>query len=579
MFKSRATKLNKPSTGWFGRLVEAIESRPASDRLIGRVLFFTVIAGLAFSILAVSDKYLATTPVPGGVLIEGVVGIPRFVNPVLAVTRADQDVSALLYAGLMKIDPEGNLVPNLAESVTVSDDGLTYNVVMRRDVRFHDGTPLTARDVAFTIGLIQNADLKSPLRGNWMGVTIEELGEYELNIIVDEAYTPFIENFTVGILPRHIWSELQVAEIPFSPKNTEPVGAGPFAIKSVVRNDGGLIKSYSLKRAESGASVPKLEGMTIRFYQNEADLFADVEAGLITSTASLEASQVTTIETAGGYQVIEEPLPRVFGVFFNQNRSLVLRDPAVREALGIAIDRTALVQDVLYGHGVPISTPIPPRLGAVDSERNLIASASTTLATDILIDAGWSKNQDGIFEKRIDGQTVPLRLTIRTANSDLFAQTAEHLESTWREIGIEVTIEQFEQSDLLQTVIRERDFEALLFGIDMNRAVDLYPFWHSSQREDPGLNIAQYANIEVDTLLRTARTSKDPLARITAETAALEILEKERPAIFLYVPTLTYVIKEGVTTSQITGISRPYERLMNVDTWYMTADELWPWFR
>jgi peptide/nickel transport system substrate-binding protein len=163
---------------------------------------------------------LLLPPVAGGSITEGIVGIPRFVNPVLAVTRADQDMSALLYSGLMKINEEGVLVPDMAESVTVSDDGRTYNVLVRRDTRFHDDTPLTARDVAFTIGLIQNPDLKSPLRGNWAGVTVEEISEYELNIVLDEPYTPFIENFTVGIIPRHIWSSLPIEQVPFSQRNT-----------------------------------------------------------------------------------------------------------------------------------------------------------------------------------------------------------------------------------------------------------------------------------------------------------------------------------------------------------------------
>ena len=188
----------------FGRLINSIEKKPVSDRLLLRALFFGIIGTLVWGILSINDAYLAATPVPGGTIVEGVVGIPRFVNPVLAVTRADQDMSALLFSGLMKINDEGILVPDLAESVTVSDDGRTYNVLVRRDARFHDDTPLTARDVAFTIGLIQNPDLKSPLRGNWAGITIEEISEYELNIVLDEPYTPFIENFTIDIIPRHI---------------------------------------------------------------------------------------------------------------------------------------------------------------------------------------------------------------------------------------------------------------------------------------------------------------------------------------------------------------------------------------
>ncbi|MEZ4199988.1 MAG: ABC transporter substrate-binding protein [Candidatus Paceibacterota bacterium] len=157
-----------------------------------------------------------TVPHSGGTLVEGVVGTPRFINPVLAIGRADHDLVALTYSGLMKLDTDGNLVPDLAKDITVSEDGTVYNITLNEDRYFHDGTPLTAADVLFTIGLIQDPELKSPLRGNWAGVVVEELGEYELNLILEDAYAPFLENLTVGILPKHIWSGLSTEEMPLA---------------------------------------------------------------------------------------------------------------------------------------------------------------------------------------------------------------------------------------------------------------------------------------------------------------------------------------------------------------------------
>jgi len=559
----------------FGSLINRIEQKPASDRLVLRVLFFAIIGTFIWGILSVNNAYLASTPVPGGTLVEGIVGIPRFVNPVLAVTRADLDMTALIYRGLMKIDTEGKLVPDLAESVTVSDDGKTYNIIMRRDVRFHDDTPLTARDVAYTIGLIQNPDLKSPIRGNWSGVTIEEISEYELNIVLDEAYTPFIENFTVGIVPRHIWSELPIEQVPFSQRNTEPIGSGHFKIAKVVRNEAGLIERYELERAHSGV---KLEQMIVRFYQNETTLATDFKAGLIMSTANLPLEELGTAEQKANFTLVEEPLPRVFGVFFNQNKSLILRDAAVREALDIMVDRDSIVRDALLGYGVPTISPIPPSTTEVHSSSTDSANRLER-ATATLTKAGWQKNQNNAWEKRIDGSTVVLAITIRTANTALFERTTTAVAQAWRTLGVQVEVEQYEQSDLLQAVIRPRDFEALLFGIDMNRTVDLYPFWHSSQREDPGLNIAQYANIEVDSLLASARINTNESERQNASVSAMNIIMNERPATFLYVPTLTYMIADEVTVAPMNKISRPQERFMNIDTWHVAREDRWPMFR
>ena len=558
---------------WFGRLINRIESARPSDRFILRSLFFAAVGFFLWGIFLYNQAFVVSTPVPGGTVVEGVVGIPRFVNPVLAVTRADQDMSALLFSGLMKINTEGILIPDLAESITRSDDGKIYNIIMRRDNLFHDGTPLTARDVAFTIGLIQNPDLKSPVRGNWAGVTVEEISEYELNIVLDEAYTPFIENFTVGIIPRHIWSELPLEQIPFSQRNTEPIGSGPFSLKKVVRNDAGLIENYELERAESDV---KLETLTIRFYQNEDDLTQAYTEGKLTSTTNLRAADIGSMVDTTKFNIIGKPLPRVFALFFNQNKSVALRDAAVREALDIAIDRNSLVDKVLSGYGVATDTPLPPT--NTDSQlpaRDIDVVAETSR---ILTRAGWQKNQNGLWEKRIDGNAVTLAFTVRTAHTDLLADTAGSVIEAWRAIGIQVDIEKYEQSDLLQAVIRPRDFEILLFGLDMNRTVDLYPFWHSSQREDPGLNIAQYANIEVDNLLADARTATSSNDRDAKAVTAMNIIKNERPALFLFVPSLPYVVHKDVSTAPMEGLSKPHERFMNIESWFVAREDRWPIF-
>ena len=571
---------NKSSV--FGNLIGAIESKRPSDRLILRVLFFTCLGGLIMSGIVFSNRASDITPASGGTVKEGVIGIPRFVNPALAVTRADLDMSALIYSGLMKISPEGTLVPDIAESVTVSDDGKTYNVLIKKNLRFHDNTPLTARDVAYTIGLIQDGDLKSPLRGNWADVTVEEIGEYELNIVLTQAYAPFIENFTVGILPKHIWSTLPIEQIPFSLKNTEPIGSGPFMVDSIARNDAGLINVYNLKKFTTNYSV-KLDEVEMHFYQNEDELLEAFTNKEITSTTQLPAENELALAENNDYQLITEPLPRVFAVFFNQNRTPVLRDTAVRLALTTAIDRDILVDTALSGFGVPITGPVPSNHPAVESTSQSIKSnsSSTPLASaqSILMRAGWIKNNKGGWEKRIDGETRTLAITLKTANTPAFEATTEVIARTWRELGVDVSIEQFEQSDLLQAVIRPRDFESLLFGLDMNRAVDLYPFWHSSQREDPGLNIAQYANIEVDTLLEKARTSSSTDLQMSATKDALAILGRETPAAFLYVPDLVYVLTSNIKTPAMDRISKPQERFMNIGDWNMNTDKLWPLFQ
>jgi peptide/nickel transport system substrate-binding protein len=200
-------------------------------------------------------------------------------------------------------------------------------------------------------------------------------------------------------------------------------------------------------------------------------------------------------------------------------------------------------------------------------------------AIETLKDGGWLKNNLGLWEKQLDGGAVALGITLRTSNSPLFASLVEVVAKQWQTIGVEVTIEQFEQTGLVQSVIRTRDFQALLFGLDMNRTQDLYPFWHSSQRDDPGLNIAEYTNLTVDSLLEKARTEQDKVAREEHLSEASQIIAKEMPAIFLFQPTLSYLVHTDITISPMSTLGRPADRFTTIANWHTESESLWPIFR
>jgi peptide/nickel transport system substrate-binding protein len=486
---------------------------------------------------------------------------------------------ALVYSGLMKLDQDGKLANDIAESVEVSEDGKTYHVKIRKGVRFHNGSELTARDVAYTVSLIQNPDLKSPLRGNWEGVVVEEVGEHELNIVLEEAHTPFMENLTVGILPRELWDELPIEQVPFSQNNTEPIGTGPYRVTDVLRNKSGLINAYKLTAFDASNYNPNISTVVFNFYQNEEELLTALHNKEIASSPSISSENFGAID-AGTYNIIQSPLPRTFAVYFNQNKSPALRDKSVRQALEAAVNKQALVDQVLDGYGIPTDSPVPVGFTAVESSSSTDSNAApvTQNAEEILRAGGWNKTQAGTWEKTIDGSPVTLSISITTANTPLFDETANYLAESWKALGIEVNVSQFEQTDLVQSIIRPRDFEALLYGADIGRQVDLYPFWHSSQKSDPGLNIAQYTNIDVDSLLQKIRSDKDPQVKANSLQEVENIIAEEKPALFLFVPTFGYVLDKDVTTTPFTGISKQSERFANISKWHIRSNNLWPIF-
>lgn len=564
------------------RYYRYMERRAPSDRflllLAGSILIVSLVV-VFFTINATQKHTVATS---GGTYTEGIVGTPRFVNPVLAITRTDQDVAALVYSGIVTLTPSGELENDLAQDITISDDGLVYNITLRDDIYFHDGVPVTAEDVAYTINLIQDPTLKSPLRGNWNEVTVEVLGEKELNIVLTEAYTPFIENLTVGILPKHVWGDLSIEQLPFSQHNTEPIGSGPYQLDSVHHNSAGLIESYTLKSAHQGERTANISTIRLKFYPNEDTLITAFEEGQFMGTTAFSLDTLDRIDT-DTYRIIEQPLPRVFSLFFNQNRLPALRDTAARAALSVAIDREELIENVLHGYGFPTDSPVPPGFIAVESAGTEATSTppSTTRiqsAETLLLDAGWEQDSDGEWQKEIDGEAATLAVSIATSNARLFEDTAMYIRSAWEALGVRVNVALFEQSDLVQAVIRPRNYEVLLFGTEVGRSLDLYPFWHSSQRDDPGLNVSLYANIATDELLETARTSQDEAERIAAIRTFESEVREEHPAIFLYSPSFTYVISTDITTPEMERIVRPSDRFSNIRLWHMKENDVWPLF-
>ena len=564
------------------RFLSLIEVKAASDRALLRIIFFVMVFSGVWLVYSINNNYATPTPIRGGSFSEGIIGTPRFINPALAITRADQDVTALVYSGLMKMDENGVLMPDVAESVTVSDDGLTYNVLIRKDVHFHNGTTLTAHDVAFTIGLIQNPSLKSPLKGNWNDVTVEVISDNELNIVLRDAYAPFIENFTLGILPEHLWSSIPIEQLPFSALNTLPVGSGPFKVAKAARDKNGLIQEYTLSANKESLNPPKINTVVLYFYNDEVSLLEGLKNGTLDASSYVSNESLEQITITNDFRVITKPLPRVFGVFFNQNKVPALRDAAVRQALEIAIDRNDIISTSLKGQGVPIYTPMPRATDTLQSEEGSNQSAPEAriaAAQKILKDAGWIKNSLGLLEKQIDGAATTLSLTVSTSNTPLFNTVSQQVADEWKAIGVDVTTEQFEQTSLVQTVIRPRDFEVLLFGLDTSRSEDLYPFWHSSQKDDPGLNIAGYTNLSVDALLEKARKEQDATERTKDLTEASKTIVSERPAIFLFEPMMTYVVKNGVVISEMSNLGKPADRFSTITNWYTATDKIWKIFK
>ncbi len=235
------------------------------------------------------------------------------------------------------------------------------------------------------------------------------------------------------------------------------------------------------------------------------------------------------------------------------------------------------MNEIFGGYATPVAAPIPPGFGITTSSTPPLSEGTSRMETarELLREAGWTQTESGGWEKESGTNTLELSFSIATVNTPEFREIANFLKRSWEEAGVVVEIKQFEQSDLTQTVIRPRQYQALLFGTEVGRELDFYSFWHSSQRNDPGLNVALYANITTDSLLADARTTNERAARREAYVKFAREVTAEVPAVFLFVPSFTYVVTPEVTGISLTGIAHPSERFSDIHTWYIQTESMW----
>lgn len=549
-------------TRYFQRFNHTITTLIKRLGLFERILLTAALIGLIGSVTLLSvQAYIAlSTPQParGGALYEAVTGSPRFINPVLTLSQVDRDISSLIYAGLYSYDDTNNLIPVLAQSSDVSSDGLTYTVTLKEDITFHDGTPVTAADVAYTIALIQNPVVRSHLQGNWSGVRVEQISDRVIQFRLERPYAPFIHNLTLGILPAHVWNEMSPEEVAFSEYNVRPIGAGPYELEEVVRDRNNRVRQYILSSFEGYAlKEPYISSFVFTFSENEQDQAAALQRR---NTAG-----ITTLPHAEYEHTVAFPLQRIFAVFFNTSEAPLLRDDDIREALARGTDREEITKEAFNTNALPVST-IAQALG----ERGKTSGVGDNLsAQDILEEAGWHKNEEtGIMEKTAGESVTELSFTLTTPSIPELTQTAHLLAQQWRMFGVSVEVIEEEINTLVQNVLRPRTFEALLFGQVVGHDRDLFGFWHSTQRGDPGLNIAGYTNAEVDSLLEQARTNPSGI-QDEALTTLSENLEDDSPAIFVATPKITYVKPRDLRGIRSHGIVDPSERFNSIHTWYL----------
>jgi peptide/nickel transport system substrate-binding protein len=602
------------------------------------ILTFLIIISVFLLAWGFYQNNLEIVPNFGGDYSEGLVGAPKYINPLYAFSDVDSDLSFLIYSSLFKYNGNGELEYDLIEDYEIQESGRIYVLNLRDDVYFHDGEKLTANDVVFTINAIKNPDFRSPLRSVFSGVNVEKQGKYTIKLSLNEAYAGFEELLTFGILSERIWLNINPENANLAEQNIMPVGSGPYKFDSLSKSKEGDIKEYHLvANKDYYKNAPYIEELNFKFYQDFNSLNTALNNDEVEGISYISSVNKKDIIAQNSINFHNLFIPQITAIFFNQDNNDILKSLNFRKALALSMDKNDILNTV-FGDAVrEINTPILPESFAcnhdIDAYAYNIDKAIELLEEDDLfiqeikqedIDRmkeqeeeilkqaeseenkensdidNESKNEDDeneqeqeqeqeikiegydklkalsesaglslagkwLYKEKSDGERDYQILSITIADNQADKELANKLSEAWGKVGLRTIVNIVSNENIQSQVIKPREFEILIYGQALSFDPDPYAYWHSGQE----LNIVNYNNDKVDSLLEEARVLLNQEERIERYLEFQKIIHEEIPAIFLYSPLYIYPQNKKIKGFDTESILKPKHRFSDINNWYI----------
>jgi peptide/nickel transport system substrate-binding protein len=502
-------------------------------------------------------------PRPGGTYVEGVVGQLGSLNPLFGeATAGPNDLDALIFEPLVRVLPTGGVQGRLASKWEVSPDGRSYAFTLRPNARWSDGTPVTADDVVFTVRTVQDPQFPGALLNqSWKDIIATAVDASHVRFALPGHNAGFMANLELlDIVPAHLLAGKTLGELASASPNLNPVGTGPFRM---VAHAGDRLQ---LERNPFAWRRPWLDTVTIRSFPSQAAALDALDRGQIDGLANLTPSGTAQERSNAQVRVLTASTYQYAELLFNLKLDEpYFQDVRVRQAIAKAIDRTAIIQDVLGGQAVPDDSPIPRSITwAYDSAAQQPAYDPTG-AAKLLDDAGWTL----VNGMRTKGTTtLSFGLTV---SSDVppYERVAEKVASQLTQVGIVAEVRPVTTASLIHDYLNPRSFDMTLTAFDNGPDPDVYSFWHSSQAHPGGFNFAgMKKNVFIDGDLEDGRNTLDLTARAKAYATFQEDFAKEIPAVFLYSPRYVSAVNRRIHGVRIDSAIEPEERFAYINDWY-----------
>jgi peptide/nickel transport system substrate-binding protein len=495
-----------------------------------------------------------TGPKTGGNLVWATQQEPDTLDWHKSGLLASYNVDYYISAALMELTPDDQLVPWLAESYTVSEDGLNYDFTLRTDVKFSDGSPLTAKDYVWTFNRALNPDTASPVAASYLGPVKEvvETGPNSFRITLTSAFAPLLFNLAD---PGYTGP---MSEAAFNTMGEEafgrsPVGVGPFKVKEWKTGERIILDrnpEYKWGSAATKNTGPAyIETIEFRIIAEYSTIVAGLQAGEI-QFAKLQTKDVENIQSLGKYQLFSQPAKGMFPFLTLNVSKPPFNDIKVRQAFNQAINRQALIDVVLLGKGEKQFGPLsPPQVGYWDGAKDIGYDYDLDKAKQLVQDAGYTLNSNNILEK--DGTPFALTAIVFSGN-ERNIKTIQVIQQQLKDLGIDLSIEQVEPGIAFQRLM-DGDYELCIVGLTSPEADILYLQFHSQG----GLNLGHTSDPELDTLLEKSRTTTDPAQRQAVLNDVQKMIIEKAYVVPLYIPQDFYTLDNAVQGSRLLFFDLP----------------------
>ena len=502
-------------------------------------LLIIFLTGLVVGILLINEKPENPTvsvpePQQGGVYSEALIGKFQRLNPVLDYyNAADRELNRLIFSRLISFEERGVPKLELAETYGISQDGTIYNITLKPDVKWHDGRTLTSDDVLFTVNMMRDGEGVVPedIRTFWTGVDVNILSETTIQFRLPEPFAPFLDYLSFGILPEHLLGNLSFDQMIDSGFNLQPVGSGPYQFEGLITEDN-QIKGIILRaNADYFDGPPLIEQMVFHYFDNSADALKAFKDGLVQGISKVENLVLPDVLVEPQLALYTAREPKLTLIFLNLKNPEVpfFQDVNIRKALLTGLNRQKMIDRILDSQAIIADGPILPGTWAYYDGVQTIGFNQEN-ATQIIKDAGFVLGGENITIRAKEG--VELRFELLYPDSEQHRRLAEMIQEDWEDLGASVAIRGVAYSELIESYLNPRTYQAVLIDLDLSWTPDPdpYPFWDQVQATG-GQNYSQWDNTVASDYLEQARITTNLIDRSLFYRNFQVVFEEDLPAI------------------------------------------------